>query len=366
MERRIVFFCGTYTTRLHHTKGRGSGLEVLRLSTGDWSITKLHDTLPVKNSAYLCIHPDGNLLYCINETNEFEGNEEGYFSVFNIDKESLELKELQRKGTRGIGPSYISIDKKGRFLFIANYAAGNAVVFPLDEDGLACEASEVVVHSGCSDNWTRQEGPHPHSIMSGPDGRFVYVPDLGIDKLVVYEMEEDSGKLKVREDLNVTTDPGTGPRHLVFHPSGNWAYLVLEMSSQIIAYKYENGKLIECGSYRTLPEEVLNFNLCSEIKISPNGKNLYVSNRGPDSISVYSIDPTDGSLEMIQNVSTLGRIPRSFDIDPNGRVLIAGNQESDTIICYGIDAEDGILTRIGGLTGQASPCAIRIARQNEK
>ncbi len=358
MANDIYFYCGTYTSRLGHVEGQAKGIGIGTLNTQTGEIKIIGSSPDIVDSSHLCLSKDKSMLYSISETQRYKEKKDGYLTIFSVDPKT---KSLTQKGTissYGVGPAYVSLDQTGNYLLLANYVAGNVVVYPIKNNGMLDKASSNHMHKGKSINPDRQQQPHPHAIVASPDNKFVYVPDLGIDKIVAYEFDDKSGNLSPRPDLDVKTTPGGGPRHFVFHPSGKFAYVDLELTSKTVAYKYDNGKLTEIGTYSTIPDEYKKETTTAEIRVSPNGKFLYVSNRGHDSIIVYKINQDDGTLKPIQIISTEGKTPRNFNLDPSGNFLIAANQDSHSLISYRVDEKTGTLTPTGHKLKTPSPVLI--------
>ena len=270
----------------------------------------------------------------------------------------LNFPPLGVVSSEGPGPAYVSLDHSERFLFLANYAAGNVVVYPIGTDGMLGAPSAMQQHHGSSIHPDRQEAPHPHAIISSPDNAFVYVPDLGLDIIKAYAFDDQTGSLTPAPTLDTPLPPGSGPRHLIFHPSGAYAYATLELSNQAAAYGYSNGKLTLLDLYDTLPEDFTDESTCSELRLRPDGKFLYVGNRGHDSISTFAVSSDSGKLERIQTVSTQGATPRNFGIEPGGRLLVVGNQDSHTLVSYFIDQTTGLLEPTGHVAQAYSPALV--------
>lgn len=355
MTDSAYFYLGTYSTALGHVDGKAEGITLWSVNTSSGELKMAGGPWPIVNSSHLCLSRDKKYLYSISEVSEYNGEEDGYLTIFAVNPQTKELTELGTKSSYGVGPAYVSIDKSGKFLLLANYGAGNIVVYPILNDGLLGDAVSNVKHEGSSVNKSRQSVPRPHSMVAGPDNNYVYSPDLGIDKIKTYEFDDISGILTPRADLDVQVPAGAGPRHLVFDPTGKFAYLTLELTSQLAAYKYDEGKLVEVGIFNMLPDNVDKISYSAEVRVSPDGRFVYASNRGHNSIAAFKINLTDGSLERIQIISTEGEYPRNFNIDPGGSVLVAGNQNSHDIITYKIDKETGLLNKVGKLIQAHSP-----------
>ena len=355
LAEELWFYCGTYTHKMGHVDGQAEGIGIFRLNTESGALRNVGSSPPIANSSHLCLGPHEKFLYAISEVSVVNGKLGGYLTVFSVNPATKALTEVQRVSSVGPGPAYVRLDRTGRYLLLANYVAGNVVVYPIQADGKLGPPAANEMHAGSGPNPARQEGPHPHAIVPSPDNRFVYVPDLGIDRIVVYEFAESTGRLKPRPDLDVTTPPGSGPRHFNFAPGGKYAFLALELSSEVAAYSYRDGRLLELGRYSTLPVDFAGSSTCAELRVSPDGKNVYVSNRGHDSIAVFQIDEDSGALERQQIVSTFGDTPRNFGISPDGFWVVAGNQDSHTMVSYRRDQQSGRLTSTGEKLVTPSP-----------
>lgn len=302
---------------------------------------------PIVNPSYMCVNGDGSFLYSVSERNNFEGRTDGSLSSFRIDKRDGSLTLLNTVSSRGAGPAHVSLDRTGRFLLSANYSAGSVAVHPIEENGGLGDATASVQHSGSSVNERRQSAPHPHSIVTGPKNKHAYVPDLGLDRVKVYRFDEEAGSLSPTPEKDVVTPPGSGPRHITFHPDGTFAYVTLELTSQLAAYAYDGGSLREIGIYDMLPPAFEGSSTSAEVRVSSDGRFVYASNRGHDSIAVFRIDPESGALALVQRASTLGETPRNFALDPSGRVLVVHNQSTENLVTFHVDKESGMLSPTG-------------------
>ncbi len=347
------FYLGTYTRQLSVDEKKDWGISrwSVHLKTGE--LIKVGGEWPIADSSHLCLGKDEKFLYSITEGSTFNGKRDGYLTIFKV-TDDAGLVEIQKKSAAGIGPAYLHLDQTGDYLMLANYLAGNAVIYPIKEDGTLADPTGNVMHSGTSIHPTRQQQPHPHAFVPSPDNKFAYVPDLGIDKIKTYAFDETTGKLEARKDLDVTVAAGAGPRHLIFHPNNKFAYMTLELTGQVATYHYDAGRLSPIGSYDLVPAGGKK-SQSAEIRTTPDGNYLYVSNRGHNSITSFSVNQETGELKKIQVISTQGKTPRNFNIDPSGSVLVAGNQDSNTMIVYLISKEDGFLIPTKKLTKTLSP-----------
>jgi len=352
---RAYFYLGTYTTTLEHVDGQSRGITLWSVDLETGQMEQTGGPWPIVNSSHMCLGKDRIYLYSISETLEYNGKKDGCLTIFKIDPGTMALTELDTVSSHGVGPAYVSTDQTGNYLFLANYVAGNVVVYPIENRGMPGPATANLMHEGSSVNKSRQKRPHPHSMVASPDNRFVYAPDLGLDKIKVYAFDHATGKLTARPDLDSVTLPGAGPRHLVFHTCGKYAYMTLELTCRVAAYSYSEGKLTELGVYDMLPAGFTRDSTSAEIRVSPDGKLVYTSNRGHDSIAVFEVNPSNGTLDRIQLIGTGGRIPRNFALDPGGSILVAGNQDSHNMLTYKIDPASGKLTPTGHKVDAKSP-----------
>ena len=244
---------------------------------------------------------------------------------------------------------------------IANYGSGSVAVFPLAANGELGPVSAFVQDSGSSVNPQRQEGPHAHCIVTDPGDRFAFVCDLGLDKVMIFAFDSSKGTLTPAHAPFVAVAPGAGPRHIAFHPNGRWAYVINEMGSTITSFAYDadRGGLREVQTESTLPKDFSGQSTCAEVAVHPSGRFVYGSNRGDDSIAVFTCDPSTGRLAFAQRVSTGGKTPRQFEIDPTGNRLLAANQGSDTVVVFRIDTSNGRLRPVGAPVPSANPQCVK-------
>jgi len=348
-------FIGTYTD------GNSKGIYRARLdlSTGDLSEPEL--AAEIENPSFLALHPAGKFLYAAGELSKFEGKPGGAVSAFALDAKTGTLTLLNQKSSRGAGPCHLVVDRGGRNVLVANYGGGSVAVLPIDEDGSLQEASAFVQHVGKSVNPRRQEAPHAHSINLDPNGRFAVVADLGLDKVLVYRFDSEKGSLRPNDPPHVELAPGAGPRHFAFHPSGRFGYVINEMHSTVTALVYDakRGMFDEIHTVSTLAEPHQG-NSTAEVQVHPSGKFLYGSNRGHDSLAIFSIDEETGRLTSVGHQSTDGKTPRNFGIDPTGAFVLAANQSSNTIVVFRIDERTGQLKPTGHSIEVPRPVCVRM------
>jgi 6-phosphogluconolactonase len=352
---RQDFYVGTYGT------GQDGCIYFCRLNSKTGEIILRGETKGVDNPSFLAIDASNRFLFAVNEVSETNGNPGGSVSSFVINPENGKLKFINLQPTLGDSPCHISIDRTGRFLLITNYTGGNIIVLPILDGGSIGKNVEFIQHEGHSINADRQESPHPHSINLSPDNRYVFVPDLGLDKILVYKLDQETGKLSSKDIPYVSLKPGAGPRHFTFHPNGKFAYVINELDSTVTAFQYKpaKGKLKEIQNITTLPEDFKGVSNCADVHVHPDGEFLYGSNRGHNSIAIFNIDPLKGKLKPNGYTSTEGDIPRNFAIDPSGQFILAANQNSNSIYSFRINAETGELIPTGYMIEIPKPVCIK-------
>lgn len=351
---QYIAFVGTYTT-----KTSSKGIYAYRFDANKGQLTPIGVAAETTDPSFLAVHPSGKYLYAVNEISNFNGGSEGAVSSFAIDAKTGTLKFLNQVSTRGPGPCYVSLDKTGSYVLVANYDGGSIASFPVHGDGALGTASGFVQHSGSGPDKQRQEGPHAHWVGTSPDNRFALAVDLGLDEVIVYKFDENQGTFTPLLTGFAKVKPGAGPRHLAFHPNGKFAYVVSEMGSSVTAFSYQakNGTMTELQAISALPADYTGRKEAAEIAIHPSGRFLYTSNRGHDSIAIFSIGKK-GLLKSLGYVLTGGKTPRHFAIDPTGNYLLAENQESNDIVVFHIDAASGSLTPTGQTVQVPSPVCV--------
>ncbi|MFZ0961576.1 MAG: lactonase family protein [Terriglobia bacterium] len=335
-----LVYVGTYTGP------QSRGIYLFKLSTATGELTPLGLAAKANDPSFLAIHPNHKYLYAVNEIANYGGQRSGSVSAFSIDPKTGKLSLLNEVISGGPGPCHVSIDHTGKYVFVANYDVGSVAAFPILADGRLGKATAFLPHTGHSVNPQRQEGPHGHSIYASPDNRFVLSADLGTDQVYVYRFDATRGTLTPNDPPSAAVPPGTGPRHIAFSANGTFVYVIEEMGSSLTTFSYDaaRGVLHPLKTISTLPSDFKGSSTCAELELHPNGKFLYGSNRGHDSITVFALDPASGLPAPIEYVKTQGRTPRNFAIDPTGSYLIAANQDSNTLAVFRIDAQTGRLT----------------------
>ena len=334
-----------------HSRGPGIGFSVAHFDTDTGALTQPRFLTEAVEPAYFVIHPDGRHLYTCNSGSP------GGVSAYEIDRATGQLTLLNKEPSGGADASYVCLDQTGRFVLVANYEGGNIAVFALQPDGRIGGRTAFAQHTGSSVDPKRQTHAYAHSIIVDPTNRFALIADLGVDKLFVYRFDEKNGSLRPNDPPFATVRPGSGPRHVKFHPNGRWVYLINEMGCTVTAFNWDSdhGALTEFQTISTLPADFKGASTCAEIKVHPNGRFLYGSNRGHDSLAVFAIDSTTGRLAPLEYVSTRGKIPRNFTFDPTGRWILCTNHGSDNAVVFRVDATTGRLTPTGQPVSVPSP-----------
>ena len=351
---KYLVYVGTYT----ETKSKG--IYAYRFNPATGQLSSLGLAAESVNPSFLAIDPSRRFLYAANEISKYEGRSSGGVSAFSIDAGTGKLTFLNEVSSRGAGPCHVTVDNTGKYVLVANYEGGSLAVFPILKDGRLGEASSFVQHKGASINPQRQEGPHAHSIYLSPDNRFALSADLGLDEVLVYRFDADHGALAPNNPPFAKVNPGAGPRHFAFHTSGKFGYVIDEMQSTITVFSYEpsSGALHLLQTISTLPKDFEGESSAAEVQVHPSGKFLYGSNRGHDSIAMFTINNRKGTLTPNGYALTIGKTPRNFALDPTGAYLFAANQDSDSIVQFRVDPNTGRLTPTGQVLEVPSPVCV--------
>ena len=354
--QEVLVYVGTYTT------GKSEGIYLYRMNLSSGELKHVATTAGVVNPSFLTLDPQKRYLFAVNEVTDFAGKPGGAVSAFAIDRKTSTLRFLNQQPSLGGAPCYVTVDRTGRFLLVANYVGGNVSVLSIERDGRLGDATDMDQHHGSSVDQNRQDGPHAHSIVLDHANRYAYSCDLGTDKIMIYRFDSKKGKLTANQQPWVQVKAGAGPRHFTFHPSGRYAYVMNELDATVTAFRYHSatGTLKEAENVRTLPEGYSDQNTTADIHVAPSGKFLYGSNRGHNSIVVFEIGGSTGKLRFIEHVATGGRTPRNFAIDPTGTFLLAANQDSDTIVTFRINPATGRLKPTGYVAYVPSPVCLKI------
>lgn len=353
MQPNLVYV-GTYT-RL----GTAEGIDTFRHDPETGKLTRLF-MAPGVDPSFLAFSPDQRFLFAVRELREAAGEGPGDVVSFAIDQETGALTELSEQSTHGGEPCHLTTDPSGKWLIVANHENGTVAVFPINEDGTLSPSSDLQRHEG-SGPGPSQQGPHAHFISWDPPKQRIMVCDKGIDKVMIYRLDTDAGKLVPADPPFARLHSGAAPRHIAFHPNGRFAYVNGEADLTVTAFTYDSatGTLDELHYLSTLPEgTVIERMSTAQILVEPSGMFVYVSNRGHDTIAIFEIDQATGRLTARGHVSTQGQTPRNFAIDPSGTFLYAANQNSDTIVHFRIDKATGQLIPTGDVTAVAAPVCI--------
>ena len=348
-------YVGCFTTAERH--GRGDGIHVYRMdpASGTWThVQRLGDLV---NPSFLALSRDHRFLYSVH-------GDQTYATAFTVDRDSGRIELLNRAQTGGENGAHLALDPSGRFLLVANYASGSVAVLPVRPDGRLADQVQLVPLTGKpGPHRTEQSSSHPHCIVFDPSGRFVIVPDKGLDRVFVFRFDPEAGRLTATEAGSVVTRSGAAPRHAAFHPALPVAWVVNEIGSSVTTYAWDvkNGSLRPMQILSTLPEDYTGDNSGAEIVVSAGGKFVYCSNRGHNSVAIFAAHPTTGRLTSAGWVSTQGKTPRFIGFDPSYRFLFAANEQSDTVVTLRADSGNGSLAPTGQTIRNATPVTIAFA-----
>lgn len=356
---RYRVFVGTYTGGDSISKGVYS-------CEFDAETGKLSDPVlaaELINPSFLAIHPSGKYLYAVNEVSEGPGRGNGAVTALTINADGT-LTKINHQASEGGAPCHCNVDATGTNLLIANYGGGNVAVYPISEDGSLKPVSCNIQHEGSSVDKSRQQAPHAHSINVSSDNKFAYAADLGLDKIMIYKLDAEAHTLSPANQPAALVTPGGGPRHFAIHPSGKFAYTNNEMTMVVTGFSRnpEDGSLRAIQEISTIPAGFDGRKSTAECLVHSSGKFLYVSNRGHETITAYTIDQETGLLTYVENEPTGGKEPRNFFIDPSGEWLLAENQNSDTVYVFSIDQQTGALKQTGDFITVGRPVCIRMVK----
>jgi len=340
-----------------YTRKTSKGVHVSRFDPATGKLTEAELAGEVGNPSFVAIHPNNRFLYAVTEAGK-----EGAVTSFSIDRATGKLTKINQASSKGGGPCHLNVDRTGRSLVVANYGTGSTACLAVRPDGSLVESTSFVQHSGTVALPKRQGGPHAHSANISSNNKFLLVADLGLDQMLVYKLNPATATITPNDPPFAKLAPGSGPRHFVFHPKNKFAYAINEISCTMTGFKWDGtkGTLTEIETVSTLPAGVARIDKFStaEVRVHPSGKFLYGSNRGHDTIAVFTIAP-DGKLTLVDNTPTGGQIPRNFNIDPTGRWLLAANQNSDSVVVFAIDQATGKLSPSGNQLKVDTPVCIR-------
>jgi len=351
-KKDFFAFAGTYTT-----KTQSKGIYAFRYDAVNGKMTALGLAAESPDPSFVAIHPSGRFLYAVNE-----GGKSSFVTSFSLDAKTGKLTQLNQVSSLGEDPCYITFDQSGKYILVANYTSGTLAVFPILSDGKIGEKTYLHQDTGTlGPKKDRQEGPHAHWIETSADNRYALAADLGLDQILIFQFDAGKGTLGPHMPPSAALKTGSGPRHAIFSPNGKFLFVVSELSSTATSFSYEpkTGDLKQVNTVSTLPPEFSGRNDVAEAAVHPNGRYLYVSNRGMDSIALFAIDPKKGTLSPRGTVPTGGKEPRHFALDPAGNFMFVENQLSDTIVIFHVDALSGDLTPTGDTLSVPSPVCLK-------
>jgi len=355
MNTALVFI-GCYTTG-----EEAPNLYAFRLDLASGNLTQLAALNDIRNPAWFDFHPNGRFLYSVSDVDGQEGGKAGAIAAYALDASTGELRLLDQQLTGGAKPCHISVHPTGKCVLTSNYQGGDASVLPIRDDFTVGEPTDFIPYEGAGPNAERQEQSHAHSGVFSPDGRYAYVQDLGADHIWQYRVDAERGKLLPLDPPAVEITPGAGPRHLAFHPNGRFAYLINELLNTIVCLAFDpaTGQFTPFQTVPALPDDFRGVSYCADIHLTPDGRFLYGSNRGHDSLVVCRVDAHAGHLTVIGHHPTGGGFPRGFGLDPSGRCAIVANQDGDNVLVFTIDPATGALTHTGCTLNLPKPVCVK-------
>lgn len=349
----LVYF-GTYTGPL------SKGIYAYRYTSGTGKLDSLGVAAEIQRPSWVTVHPNHKVLYAVSELGN-NGQSVASITSYTINPQTGMLTKLNTVPSGGGGACHLAVDKTGHALMVANYGTGSVASFRLEPDGHIGDRVSLMQHSGSGPDQKRQRGPHAHAVVLSPDERFLFVPDLGLDKIMIYKLDAATATLTPNDPPFAAVKPGSGPRHFAFAPNGKFAYALSEMGSLVTAFSYDaaRGALTQIQAISTLPADFKGENDSAEVGLDATGRHLYASNRGDNSIAVFSVDKSKGTLKMIQRVPTQGKTPRNFALSPEGRYFFAENQDSNNVVPFKVDRGKGTLTQSGQVLEVGAPVCMK-------
>ena len=353
-SQEFYLFIGPYTNN------GGKGIYIYRFNAGTGSLIPVSIATGVEHPSYMALSADGRHLYSVNQ---YRGEKPAGVSAFTFDKATGELHLINKQPATD-GPCYISVDSTGKWAVVASYTAGTMAAYPIQADGSLGAASQTITHTGHSIDTTRQDRAHVHSVVFSPDYRFLFAPDLGMDQVTIYRFNPAAAQpLTAASPAFAATLPGTGPRHIIFHPALPYAYLVEEMGGAVSVFGYKNGQLQPLQHISSHAADFTGKKGSADIHLSPDSRFLYVSNRGDaNTIAIFAVNAKNGKLELKGIESTLGVHPRNFMIDPTGNYLLVANMESNNVVVFKRDAATGALQATGVQVHIPNPACLKMLK----
>lgn len=353
-QKEPYLLVGTYTS------GTSEGIYVFRFNTDSGTFQPVSH-VKTSNPSFLAVTPNEKYVYAVNENaDSSKYMVGGSVAAFSFDKKTGVLAPINTRESGGKHPCYVSVDKSGKWVFAGNYSSGSFAMLKIQPDGGLDAPKQIVQHEGSGVNSDRQSGPHVHATVVSPDNKYLMVPDLGLDKVMIYGLNTKSGSITPAKPPFQMTEAGAGPRHLDFSPNGKFAYLMEEMSGSISVYAYSKGTLKLIQNISALPVDFTGDVGSADIHVSPDGKFLYASNRGgSNNIAIFSVDAKSGELRAIGHQPTLGNGPRNFNFDPTGNFLLVANQNTDEIVIFKRDKVTGLLNDTGKRIGVSKPVCVK-------
>lgn len=355
----VILLIGTYGT------GDAQGIYVCEFDTKTGELSKPQQAAVIPSPGFLALSANGQFVYAVGRGEPDTPTAAGRVIALQWDKPQRRLIPLHEEPTQGKGPSHVSLTPDGNLALVANYGGGSVEAYAVENEGNLGKRTSFLQHQGKGTNPDRQEGPHAHSITPSPDGKFALAADLGLDKLFVYAVNQATGEFTPHDPPFAEVAPGSGPRHLAWHNSGKYCYLMNEMSATITAFAWDGsaGKLTEIETVSSMPPGFEGHKQSAEIRVQTSGKFLYASNRGHDSIALFAIDRATGKLEQVEVVPCGVEWPRNFEIDPSGNFLLAAGKNSDDIAVHQINQTTGKLTLTKHRVDVPAPVCLRFLPQ---
>jgi 6-phosphogluconolactonase len=352
-QKDYYMLVGTYTS------GKSEGIYVYKFrSDGTASFVS---SVKTSNPSYLAIAPNQQYVYAVNENADtIPTANGGGVTAFTFDRQMGTLSPINQQPSAGNHPCYIAADKTGKWLAVGNYSSGTLSILPIQKNGGIGAPAQVIKHNGSGANAARQNTAHVHASVFSGDGRYLFAPDLGIDKVVKYNFDATTGQLSPATQPFIALLPGSGPRHIEFNKSNSYGYLMEELTGTVTVLKNTNNNLTAIQSLSSHPDGYTDKLGSADIHVSPDGKFLYCSNRGEsNTIAIFSIEATTGKLKLLGHQSTMGLVPRNFNFDPSGNFLLVANQKSDNIVIFSRDKKTGLLTYTGKQIEVPNPVCIK-------